>query len=346
MAFAELKRLKAKIRQGSATEGEREKYRNMTTDHHDHDYRGDVDEQLRSQQQQQQQGQEQQEQQRSRQPLPAAGLGVPDAKRQRMMVNTNPVVAVSVIDHVHKEEASKLVGMLRRNSSARSGPSSLQLHQHHPHHHDLSSSITASFILGVSNPEGSNSALLNALRASKATRGHHQQSKTMFSSVVADPSSKTNVEEAKARRLTGMQETAAILSQSAPVALSSATTLESSSKNTSTNMSAHHMLRRLGNPHRRVVHQMLREQHERILREMKRKAKEAVITTAAARAAATAASASGVKGGTESPTTTTNSTGNTNTGGVTVTVTPAVTPPGLNIEEQISMLQAQLRGKR
>lgn len=265
MAFAELKRLKAKIRQGSATEGEIEKYRDMT-DQIDLDHRHPQAPTPPSS---------------SKETLPphfrcpVPGVGLPEAKRQRMMVNTAPIgLAASARNQVQKEEASKLVQILRRSCSSR-GPSPPQpptdatnCTMSNPSSRNSSTSSSSS--------SSSNVALLNALRASKATRGHHQQSKTMFASRIDVKSQ--NEEEAKARRLTGIQGTATILcDQSVPPALSG-TTFDSSS-NTSTNMSATHMLRRLGNPHRRVVHQMLREQHERILRDMKRTAQEAVTSS-------------------------------------------------------------------
>ena len=61
-----------------------------------------------------------------------------------------------------------------------------------------------------------------------------------------------------------MQYSAAMMSQALPPSLS----VETFQSNP--NMSATHLLRRFGNPHRRVVHQMLREQHERILLDMQR----------------------------------------------------------------------------
>ena len=273
MAFAELKRLKAKIRQGSATTEEIEKYREMMPDHNDesddsearshhHDY------QRRQEQEQRHQVVPPVNENGSRNhPLPVR-LEAPDAKRQRLMV-INPCHAGVAGGQLQKDGANKLggpgpglVGQGRSSST----------HPPQPTYSDHGSSL----------------ALLDALRASKATRGHHQLSKTMFRSVVDQLKSNPQDEEGvrAARRLTGMKGTAAIMSPSAPFALSSATGMgpgsvvcrlsSPSSCNASTNMSAQHILRRIGNPHRRVVHQMLREQNERILCEMKRQTIESM----------------------------------------------------------------------
>jgi hypothetical protein len=198
----------------------------------------------------------------------------PDAKRQRLIVaaTSNGTTVKNDMDQVHREDASKAFGFSSQSTSAAAtthlcGPPT----SHHPNNPTISDQSSVS----------NNTALFDALRASKATRGQHQQSITMFSSVVDQL--KTNPYDGEgtraARRLTGIQGTAAIMSQSAPIALSSVTSLDSSSGNTSTIMSAHHILRRLGNPHRRVVHQMLLQQHERILLQMKLKASESMSTS-------------------------------------------------------------------
>ena len=72
-------------------------------------------------------------------------------------------------------------------------------------------------------------------------------------------------EETKMRRLAGMQSTTAMLTQTIPPDL-----MKKAIKS-NPNMSTTHLLRRLGNPHRRVVHQMLRDQNAKIIREMKKK---------------------------------------------------------------------------
>lgn len=71
-------------------------------------------------------------------------------------------------------------------------------------------------------------------------------------------------EETKMRRLAGMQSTTAILTQTLPPHL-----MKKAIKS-NPHMSTTHLLRRFGNPHRRVVHQMLRDQNEKIIREMKK----------------------------------------------------------------------------
>ncbi|KAL3908952.1 MAG: hypothetical protein SGARI_002831, partial [Bacillariaceae sp.] len=72
-------------------------------------------------------------------------------------------------------------------------------------------------------------------------------------------------EETKMRRLAGMQSTTAMLTQTLPPDL-----MQKAIKS-NPNMSTTHLLRRLGNPHRRVVHQMLRDQNVKIIREMKKR---------------------------------------------------------------------------
>eukprot|EP00529_Nitzschia_sp_RCC80_P030725 CAMPEP_0113523636 /NCGR_PEP_ID=MMETSP0014_2-20120614/45806_1 /TAXON_ID=2857 /ORGANISM="Nitzschia sp." /LENGTH=290 /DNA_ID=CAMNT_0000421729 /DNA_START=108 /DNA_END=977 /DNA_ORIENTATION=- /assembly_acc=CAM_ASM_000159 len=279
MAFAELKRLKAKIRQGSATTEEIEKYREMMPDHNDEsedsEARSHHDDQYQEQEQRQQVVPPANENGSSHHPLPV--LEAPDAKRQRLMVINSCHTGVAVkkgMGQFQKDGANKLGGPGPVGQGQSSTP-------RQPPHHPV---------------PASNLALLDALRASKATRGHHQQSKTMFSSVVDQLKTNPQDEEGvrAARRLTGMKGTAAIMSPSAPFALSSATRMGSSSSssscNTSTNMSAQHILRRIGNPHRRVVHQMLREQNERVLVEMKRKTIESMSRPSSSGAVATTAS--------------------------------------------------------
>mmetsp|Transcript_408 Transcript_408/g.1024 ORF Transcript_408/g.1024 Transcript_408/m.1024 type:complete len:316 (+) Transcript_408:273-1220(+) len=279
MAFAELKRLKAKIRQGSATTEEIEKYREMMPDHNDEsedsEARSHHDDQYQEQEQRQQVVHPANENGSSHHPLPV--LEAPDAKRQRLMVINSCHTGVAVkkgMGQFQKDGANKLGGPGPVGQGQSSTP-------RQPPHHPV---------------PASNLALLDALRASKATRGHHQQSKTMFSSVVDQLKTNPQDEEGvrAARRLTGMKGTAAIMSPSAPFALSSATRMGSSSSssscNTSTNMSAQHILRRIGNPHRRVVHQMLREQNERVLVEMKRKTIESMSRPSSSGAVATTAS--------------------------------------------------------
>jgi hypothetical protein len=71
-------------------------------------------------------------------------------------------------------------------------------------------------------------------------------------------------DEACLRRLAGMRSTTAMLAQTLPPSV------KYEALKSKTNMSAAHILRRFGNPHRRVVHQMLREQHQRILMDMRK----------------------------------------------------------------------------
>ena len=67
------------------------------------------------------------------------------------------------------------------------------------------------------------------------------------------------------RRLAGMHSTTAMLTQRLPPDL-----MKKAIKS-NPNMSTTHLLRRFGNPHRRVVHQMLRDQNAKIIREMKKR---------------------------------------------------------------------------
>ena len=264
MAFAELKRLKAKIRQGSATTEEIEKYRDMMPDRNDESEDSDArlnHDQPKEQEKRQQVVSPANENGSRHHVLPV--LETPDAKRQRLMVINSYQIGVA--------EKEGMGQFQKDGANYLGGPG--------PVVHGLPSTpCQPNYAV-----HGSSLALFDALRASKATRGHHQLSKTMFSSVVDQLKSNPQDEEGvrAARRLTGMKGTAAIMSPFTPSALSSAAGLgssasASSSCNTSTDMSARHILRRIGNPHRRVVHQMLREQNERILYEMKRKTTESM----------------------------------------------------------------------
>ncbi len=277
MAFAELKRLKAKIRRGDATKAEQERYRDLTVQEGDHSER---------------------HQARGLSIMDSSHkndsiiLGIPQSigtkrKFDPVLADGNPCAgngkwprmeATPCIDHEAFHSSSLDNGILQTGKPA-NGPA------------------VAEIPPSLKKP----SALLTALRASKATRGQQQHlvkalhasptTSRMLSRVASarvglseessfcsasngqHSSSKepTNMdgrpsaeEEARYHSLTGMQYSAAMMSQALPPSLS----VEAFKSNP--NMSATHLLRRFGNPHRRVVHQMLREQHERILLDMQR----------------------------------------------------------------------------
>ncbi|KAL3905145.1 MAG: hypothetical protein SGILL_009797 [Bacillariaceae sp.] len=89
--------------------------------------------------------------------------------------------------------------------------------------------------------------------------------KSSYKPIEKPPSPRSVEEEAKIRRLAGMKSTTAMLAQTLPPAL-----VKKAIK-TNPHMPTTHLLRRFGNPHRRVVHQMLRDQNEKIIRAMKKK---------------------------------------------------------------------------
>jgi hypothetical protein len=93
-----------------------------------------------------------------------------------------------------------------------------------------------------------------------AVRGHAPSSDKPL-----PPSTRSVEEETKMRRLAGMKSTTAMLTQTLPPDL-----IQNAIK-FNPSMSTTHLLRRFGNPHRRVVHQLLRDQNEKIIREMKKR---------------------------------------------------------------------------
>lgn len=277
MTFAELKRLKAKIRRGDATKAEQERYRDLTVQGEDHSERHQ-----------------------------SRGISIIDVSHRNDPIMQNLPHNIGTkrkFDSV-REEADRITGNgkwqrmevahSKVDELCRSYPPSIETGIMRTA--KATSCPSAEISASVKKP----SALLDALRASKATRGQQQHlvkalhasptTSKMLSRVasarvvlsrdssISSASSGQNTpgedsttvgrpsaqEEARYHSLTGMQYSAAMMSQALPASLS----VEAFQSNP--NMSATHLLRRFGNPHRRVVHQMLREQHERILSDMQR----------------------------------------------------------------------------
>ncbi|KAL3904025.1 MAG: hypothetical protein SGILL_010226, partial [Bacillariaceae sp.] len=108
-------------------------------------------------------------------------------------------------------------------------------------------------------------ALRKQLAASAQKPASPPADKIQATSTEKPRSPRSVEEETKMRRLAGMQSTTAMLTQTLPPDL-----MKKAIKS-NPNMSTTHLLRRLGNPHRRVVHQMLRDQNVKIIREMKKR---------------------------------------------------------------------------
>jgi hypothetical protein len=281
LALVELKRLKAKLRRGDATEAEQERYRELAIQKVDQPARHQV-----------------------------RGLSITDSSHSNDSIASHPHETIGVKRKFEPApslfETDPSVGSSQgermevprcvsheptSQSSSAQGEILLQTPRKAP-------SVTSRLLspLSAENP----SPLLAALRASKATRGQQQHlvkalhdsptTSRMLSRVTssrAGLSSELSVPVGPAQcqhgghqshsvdgqpsadhTTAGMQYSAAMLSQALPP------TMTAESFGSNTNMSATHLLRRFGNPHRRVVHQMLREQHERILNEMKRNARQ------------------------------------------------------------------------
>jgi hypothetical protein len=275
MALAELKRLKAKHRRGDATEAEQERYRELTV---------------------------QLEEQPARHP--SRGLSLMDS-----------VQNCSIMDPSHNVCGKRKFEPACDGRYPPTGSNEWQRKEAVPYVSDeasqsscaqmgklLVATSASGLSAGLTSCVKKPSALVNALRASKATRGQQQHlvkalhaspttSKMLsrISSALPGPSSESSLSVGNAphpqhnesslvgrppaeggaryHSLAGMEYSAAMLSQALPPAMSA------EAFNSTTSMSTTHLLRRFGNPHRRVVHQMLREQHERILADMKRNAR-------------------------------------------------------------------------
>jgi hypothetical protein len=166
------------------------------------------------------------------------------------------------------KESSAIIGILRNHKT--SSPPSQQISKIDP------------------------SAFMRAMRASQVTRGQQRSllealragSSSSFSKRSAfeslkspskkmepekdspppqpkSPSSVSREEETRTRRLAWMRSAKEIMSQNL-----SPSVLRKDIKS-NPNVSTTHLLRRIGNPRRRVIHQMLRDQNKRILEEMK-----------------------------------------------------------------------------
>eukprot|EP00539_Tryblionella_compressa_P022228 CAMPEP_0178884230 /NCGR_PEP_ID=MMETSP0747-20121128/14586_1 /TAXON_ID=913974 /ORGANISM="Nitzschia punctata, Strain CCMP561" /LENGTH=281 /DNA_ID=CAMNT_0020552577 /DNA_START=39 /DNA_END=881 /DNA_ORIENTATION=- len=255
MAFIEIKRLKAKIRRGDATGLEIERYRQLTSPEiptasckvkviappHENNEQGVVPRKH-----------EMIGNKRLYAPVPVGVWGDEgrNTKRQKVTENSSPSMST--------KKVSPLVGILRNSKTPSPSRS----------------------------PAMQTSALLTAMRASNATREQKKYLMTALRSsptasekasafvsfkannssqmLPFNPASKPSYEQAaQFRRLTGMQSTAAMLGQTLPP------TLLFDAFQSNQTMSTAHLLHRLANPRRRVVHQMLREQNQHILRAMK-----------------------------------------------------------------------------
>ncbi|KAG7362778.1 hypothetical protein IV203_026138 [Nitzschia inconspicua] len=169
------------------------------------------------------------------------------------------------------KESSALIGILRNHKSVPT-PSSYQ-----------SPKIDATAFMRAMRASqvtrGQQKSLLDALRgcsgsdlqrsAFESIKNHSKnqhQTKEVSSPPPAQVSASTTSQEeaSRARRLAWMRSAKEIMSQS----LSPSVLRKDIRSNP--NVSTTHLLRRIGNPHRRVIHQMLRDQNKRILNEMKK----------------------------------------------------------------------------
>jgi hypothetical protein len=264
MAFLELKRLQAKIRKGDAvTEQELERYRQLASAASETPKTSSSEKVISQPTDHLSSGKNQND-----------GATTNGTKRLHAPVPVGQQREQQQLDRSKRQKVAPkgshhlLVGILRNNTKSISyqktkiGSPTLKLdhgsRESSPHQYQQ-------FQVRVSPSE----SVISPTKTSAFVTVDNIRNHQLSSSPPLSSSSREPFEEAAAlRRMIGMRSTTAMLAQTLPPSLSYMALAAR------TDMSTTHILRRLGNPHRRVVHRMLREQHSKILTAMKAQASQ------------------------------------------------------------------------